>query len=653
MSLTIRTNIPSLIAQGSLTKSTNALNTAIERMTTGLKINSAKDNAAGYSIVNDMSTKLSSWEVAEDNTKTGIDLVTTASDSLELINSHLERIRDLCEQGANGTYGETSKQAIQDEIDARVAEINRIMESTEFNGIKLFKGETSEETNNSSSSSSSTPPSTSASATPPLTSAPLMATAPVTAPTTTGVTANKGPNGKFIDDVDVDTPDIVCDKTNTTTAADLRSKIVANTKIGIADAETLALLAKVVNGIGVTALSCYGKTICLTQDIDLSAYLTGTGWTPIGTSDNIFEGSFNGNGHVVSNLYINNPTADDQGLFGRVEGKLKNIGIENCDVTGGSYNTGGLVGGGHSSIYNCYATGNISGISKTGGLSGGSDFIVDSYATGDVTSTGNYAGGLAGDCTEIANSYATGNVVGANIVGSLVGASNGMLTNCYATGNVTGVNFVGGLFGSFEGSQIENLTSYSELVIGTNNTGSFAGNISDSVEITNCKCRELEGLSKIGRGGTPEQEAAITYTTEPPPGPTPEPTTERKIILQVGIYGDDSSQISFETSIDLGELTFDVSTEESARQGLTDVDTKMAIISKKQTELGAIQNRLTSAIDSITTNYENLVSSRSTLRDTDVAEVSSEYIKQQILQQASATLLSTANQLPSIALQLI
>ena len=77
------------------------------------------------------------------------------------------------------------------------------------------------------------------------------------------------------------------------------------------------------------------------------------------------------------------------------------------------------------------------------------------------------------------------------------------------------------------------------------------------------------------------------------------------------------------------------------------------LASEKQTNYGSVQNRLESALDEISTQYENLVSSRSTLRDADVAEVSSEYIRQQILQQASATLLATANQSPSIALQLI
>ena len=77
------------------------------------------------------------------------------------------------------------------------------------------------------------------------------------------------------------------------------------------------------------------------------------------------------------------------------------------------------------------------------------------------------------------------------------------------------------------------------------------------------------------------------------------------------------------------------------------------MISEKQTQLGSTQNRLESALDEISTQYDNLVSSRSTLRDGDMAELSSTYIQQQILQEASATLMATANQIPAIALQLL
>ena len=138
MALTINTNISSIIAQRSLNNATTAMNTSIERMSTGYKINHAKDNAAGYSIANSWETKLGSLDVASDNAATGLDLLTTAEETYGLLVSHLQRVRDLTEQAANGTYGSQSLKAIQSEVSARLYEINRLSANSEFNGIKLM-----------------------------------------------------------------------------------------------------------------------------------------------------------------------------------------------------------------------------------------------------------------------------------------------------------------------------------------------------------------------------------------------------------------------------------------------------------------------------------------------------------------------------------
>ena len=138
MTLTINTNVSSIIAQRNLNNATNSLNQSIERMSTGYKINHAKDNAAGYSISNQWNTQLGSLDVAADNAATGSDLLTTAEQTYGLLTEHLQRIRDLTEQAANGTYGSSSLKAIQSEVVARLQEINRIAGNAEFNGIKLM-----------------------------------------------------------------------------------------------------------------------------------------------------------------------------------------------------------------------------------------------------------------------------------------------------------------------------------------------------------------------------------------------------------------------------------------------------------------------------------------------------------------------------------
>ena len=140
MALTINTNLGSLIVQKNLDDATKALNKSIERMTTGYKINSAADDAAGYAVATKMETQLSSISVAQDNVAIGSSLLSTAESNYDLINTHLQRIRDLTEQAANGTYGQDSIDAIKAEIDARWEEIDRIAANTEYNGIKLLDG---------------------------------------------------------------------------------------------------------------------------------------------------------------------------------------------------------------------------------------------------------------------------------------------------------------------------------------------------------------------------------------------------------------------------------------------------------------------------------------------------------------------------------
>jgi len=182
-----------------------------------------------------------------------------------------------------------------------------------------------------------------------------------------------------------------------------------------------------------------------------------TQWTAIGgTSSPSFQGTFDGDGHVISGVYINSGS-DYQGLFSSNSGTIKNLGVVASYIKGGSY-VGGLVGYNSGTITNSYATGNVAGTRLVGGLVGNnSGTITNSYATGnvagtgdyDVVGTGDYVGGLVGiNGGTITNSYATGNVSGTSHVGGLAG-DGGTITNSYATGNVAGTgDYVGGLVGS-------------------------------------------------------------------------------------------------------------------------------------------------------------------------------------------------------------
>jgi flagellin len=134
----INTNYLSLVAQNNLQKSQSALGTAIERLSSGLRINSAKDDAAGQAIANRMSAQITGLNQASRNANDGISIAQTAEGSLNQVNDNLQRIRELAVQASNGTNSADDLQSIQDEIGQRLQEINRISTETSFNGVKVL-----------------------------------------------------------------------------------------------------------------------------------------------------------------------------------------------------------------------------------------------------------------------------------------------------------------------------------------------------------------------------------------------------------------------------------------------------------------------------------------------------------------------------------
>ena len=571
----INTNLSSLIVQSGLKASTNGLNTAIERMTTGFKINHAKDNAANYSINTKLSSKLSSYYAAQDNASMGLDMMTSAMDNLDLISSHLSRIRNLAEQAANGTYSGEALRAIQSEVDGRLAEGQRIIQNSNYNGIQLFQA------------------------------------------------PEKESESKFIKEV-----------------------------VRLSEEEALAqgyTLIKTADELQAMQDNLSGKYI-LMNDIDLAGY----DWTAVGTYDNPFAGEFNGNGYVISNLTINEPTKQFQGLFGVGDGRTSysNVGLENVNVKGGAA-TGGLIGSGAVYIDNCYVTGAVSGDYSVGGVVGdfgGVNFsVTNCYTSCDVVGT-NHVGGIIGrGYAVIRNCHSNSKVTGRSYVGGIIGDGCNYMYDSFSTGFVTGNNYVGGLIGDTYGD-VKNCYSLSK-VQGIKYAGSLIGYYRSSADntITDCgyDASINPGLPAIGlnKAGFDESTLISDYKIA-------RPVLPNIITFQIGIASGDSSQMSFDLEFTL-DLSIEISDSESARKALNQIDELMAKINQRQTEFGSAYNRLESALETIGVHIDNLTSTQSTIRDADIAEESSAYIRNQILQQASSTLLATANQTPAIAMQLL
>ena len=134
----INTNTLSLTTQNNLSKSQSSLGTSIERLSSGLRINSAKDDAAGQAIANRFTSNINGLTVAARNANDGISLAQTAEGALSEINNNLQRIRDLTVQAQNSSNSASDIDSIQAEVNQRMEEVNRVTTQTDFNGIKVL-----------------------------------------------------------------------------------------------------------------------------------------------------------------------------------------------------------------------------------------------------------------------------------------------------------------------------------------------------------------------------------------------------------------------------------------------------------------------------------------------------------------------------------
>ena len=601
--LSINTNLSSLIVQSNLKLSTNGLNTAIERMTAGFKINHAKDNAANFSINTKISSKLSSYYVAQDNASMGLDMMTCAMDSLDLISSHLSRIRDLAEQSANGTYGENSLKAIRAEVNARADEILQLYQTTNYNGIRLF-GEFKEP--------------------------------------------------KYIEEVTVrETESMV-----SLESVDANQTLVKGV-YSISTAEELVKLAGITNN----GLLTEGSEFVLADNIDLAAY---SNWTPIGNNTNRFKGTFDGNGYSVQNLHIDNELEDYQGLFGFSIGKIQNLGLENVNITGHN-SVGAIVGNGYyTGIINCYVSGKVNGNDNVGAVAGSMDHsAVDySYSDANVFASGNTVGGLVGNSyhSGVSSSFFKGDVSGNIYVGGLVGTlhdGSSQIIGSFSIGNnVKANNYAGGIVGYVKNARI--VDSYSEecSISCAKFAGAAVGNFHNGTIINSYSIADtLNDFIGNYSSGTVDSASGILSKDAVRPfeyNYLPDVNkTLNDVIFQVGLNADEGAQIVFNTSFMLENI-------ESLRKiGLNNInyldriDSLLKTVFEKQTAYGSAYNRLESTLETIGVSIDNLISTQSTIRDADIAKESSAYIRYQILQEASASLLATANQTPAIALQLL
>ncbi|WP_122046041.1 flagellin [Vibrio atlanticus] len=140
MAITVNTNASALVAQRNLSNANNMLNQSLERLASGSRINSAKDDAAGLQISNRLEAQMSGIDVAVRNANDGISIMQTAEGAMNETTNIMQRMRDLSLQATNGSNSQSERTAIQEEVTALNDELNRIAETTSFGGKKLLNG---------------------------------------------------------------------------------------------------------------------------------------------------------------------------------------------------------------------------------------------------------------------------------------------------------------------------------------------------------------------------------------------------------------------------------------------------------------------------------------------------------------------------------
>ncbi len=650
--LSINFNRSVLCAQNNLNNATSSLSKALNRMSTGFKINSAADDAAGMFVATNLNTQIRGLQQAQKNVNDGMSLINMADGVLADMQTLLNRMRDLAVQGANGIYSDESRNAMQSEADALTEEIFRLRDSANFNGKNVFTGST----------------------------------------------------GTFTWSIKRDSSATISN-TNTQNASDpsVQSSYVdrLTESEAIAQGYTIIKTADDLNNI---RNDMSGKYI-LMGDIDLSSV---SNWDPIGdyNARDGFSGELNGNGYTIKNLKINRSDRERGGLFGYTSGAvIENLSIQNADVTvqsggiltgldsgttftnvntSGRISTSGSAGGiamqTTGKMSNCFSTATVKGASNVGGLVGNiwgdNVSISNCFSTGNVTATVTNAGGITGSSMNgiIENCYATGNIIAPKTAGGITGNNNATIRNCYATGDVTvSGSEAGGIVGwswLADGSSISNCYSTGK-VSGQSMVGGLIGGIEKGQIISNCfwnteTSGQTEAAGIVDSGAQSLNNTGLTsaeiknpdsyknlswdeniwdMNTVPPTlknMPVIDSPSVNVIRLQVGANSDSSSAVSFDIGFELGNFSVDFSTADNSANSLNIIDSLLEEINTKRSEYGAMQNRLESVMQLQISAIENLTASKSTIMDADLAEESAKYVKNQILQQTTSVLLVQA-----------
>ena len=581
MAMVINSNIMSLNAQRNLTMSQNEQNTAMERLTSGKRINSAADDAAGLSISNRMTSQINGLNQAVRNANDGSSLIQTAEGALDESTNILQRMRELSVQSANGTYDSGNRSTLNAEVSQLKEELDRISETTSFNGLNILDGTLGKvDLQVGSESNQTISMEIGAMDTKSLGNG---AGADITGTTGSGASlqaslagiVGDGTNDMFINGQDVG------DLSDATVGATLEDKLSAlNTNI---------------SGVTVSAFT------------EMSATTQGDGVIQ-GTNAVTFTLG-NADGSSTSIEIRNTGSMDDlvsainEKSGGLIEASLDDSGNLKLSSEAGSSITIGETGAG--TALSALGTGMATGSAQQAQLAltadSGTDGITVTYTTAsDANVTGidtrSTAGSISGRAAMVPASFESGDI-----------KINGVSINEYDNAiDVDGNDTAG-----------ENTDVVAHINKQSAETGVVAS-IDGSSGTDVLKLETLDG-----------SEISIEYA---------DATVAAAMETAIGIQETNSAE-----GAGSNVASIDISTAAGAQKAIDTIDAALEQINSTRGDLGAVSNRLDFTVNNLSNVAENVSAARSQIQDADFAAESANLSRAQVLQQAGTAMLAQAN----------
>ncbi len=601
MALTVNSNLASLNAQRNLNTSQSSLTTSLQRLSSGLRINSAKDDAAGFAISERFTSQIRGNDQAARNANDGISLAQTAEGDLDQIGANLQRVRELAVQASNASNSASDRASLNNEANQLIAEIDRVAQNSSFNGTKLLDGSfTSKSFQVGANSSASN----------------QISIDSISSARTSALGVGSGSSYSTVKS------GTAAVKAGVLAAGDLT---INGDNVGATVADGVSYIGSASSGIAkAAAINAVSGSTGVTATV---AATTVAGTAATGFVTAIAAGNILINGVDIGAISVA-ATAQERGgqVSAAINAKSSQTGVTaTFDTVTGAVALN-AADGRNITIGNDGKSTAVVVAAATSGL--GSATTVGSATAGDTTSTLAIAGTTTRSTVTLSSRSSEGITLGSGGgTGIGTGATAVGQTTAISAGDITvngvAIGAVAADSGSANASLIQAINAVSAQ------TGVVATNTAGKLTLTSATNGGIEIVTK-GTATEANTSFALGKTT----------------IAGAGLSASNltAGYKAATATAGAGVSSLDFSTAEGALASLDTLDAALNTVSKARGALGAYQNRFESTVASLQTTNENLTASRSRIRDADFAKETASLSRAQVLQQAGTAILAQANQ---------